>query len=137
MAPRRRLNSLSIRRAGRANYLGAPPIPACGVSGDDRLTEASRQGWATLPGSLLYPYTGNEIRDDPDIDYSLRGVRADGARATAAGQDGVCGSNRTAIEARKCDHRSRHRARRSAGGGYESLRLPSRRKARKGPFGDG
>jgi len=29
---------------GRANCLGAPPILACQVSGNDRLTEASRQG---------------------------------------------------------------------------------------------
>src|SRR5215813_4464309 len=42
-------------RKGRANCLGAPPILACGVSGNDRLTEASRQGWAALPGSLPYP----------------------------------------------------------------------------------
>src|SRR5262245_29141499 len=73
MAPRRLLYSLSIRRAGKANWplcpvfskdriegvkansLGAPPILACGVSGSDRLTEASRQGWAALPGSLPYP----------------------------------------------------------------------------------
>jgi hypothetical protein len=35
--------------------MGAPPILACRVSGNDRLTEASRQGWAALPGSLPYP----------------------------------------------------------------------------------
>src|SRR4030095_13799688 len=103
MAPRRRLNSLSIRRAG----------------------------------SLPYTYTGNETRDDTDVDPSLRGVGANGVRTTAASRDGVRGSNRTAIEARKRNHRSRHRPRRSAGGGHESLRLPDRRKARKGPFGDG
>src|SRR5262249_48654927 len=39
----------------RANYLGAPPILACGVSGNGPLTEASGQGWAALPGSLPYP----------------------------------------------------------------------------------
>jgi hypothetical protein len=32
--------------------LGAPPILACRVPGNDRLTEASRQGWAALPGPL-------------------------------------------------------------------------------------
>jgi hypothetical protein len=26
------------------------------VSGNDRLTEACRQGWAALPGSLLSPF---------------------------------------------------------------------------------
>src|SRR5215510_802888 len=39
----------------KANSLGAPPILACCVTGNDRLTDASRQGWAALPGSLPYP----------------------------------------------------------------------------------
>jgi len=36
----------------KANHLGAPPILACAFTGNDRLTDASRQGWAALPGGL-------------------------------------------------------------------------------------
>ena len=42
-----------------ANCLGAPPILACLVSSNDRLTKASRQGWAALPGGLSYLYLRN------------------------------------------------------------------------------
>ncbi|HEY9434491.1 MAG TPA: hypothetical protein VI260_23770, partial [Blastocatellia bacterium] len=37
------------------NFLGAPPILACLVSGNDRLTGATRQGWAALQESSPYP----------------------------------------------------------------------------------
>src|SRR5262245_44442785 len=35
---------ICLLRKYRANRLGAPPISACGASGNDRLTEASRHG---------------------------------------------------------------------------------------------
>jgi len=59
----------------RENYLGAPPILACVVSGNDRLTGASRQGWAALPGSFPYSrasiFIMNNSSEEAEQTYGL------------------------------------------------------------------
>src|SRR5262245_37993186 len=46
---------------GRANYLGASPILACLLRSVGHRRKPRRQGWAALPGSLLYLRAGSRV----------------------------------------------------------------------------